>query len=68
MLFDFKCLLTKFPTPSYLENIDLGVIAKEMVEIKTLTTNQWKMIKKLQQVLKKVMPRMMESNGNQNPR
>ena len=48
LLFDFKNLCAMFLAPfvsSYLENLELGVLAKEMVKLETLTSNQWKMIK-----------------------
>ena len=44
LLFDFKDLCVKFPTPSYLENLELEVLAEEVVKLMTPMTNQWKMI------------------------
>ena len=47
LLFDLKALCTKLPAPlvsSYIENIELGVLVKEMVKLETQIANQWKMI------------------------
>ena len=44
LLFDFKYLCTRLPTPSYLENLELGVLAEEMVKLEIPTSNQWKVI------------------------
>ena len=44
LLFDFKDLCAKLPEPSYLENIELEVLAEEVVKLETLMNNQWKMI------------------------
>ena len=44
LLFDFKALSTRLPTPSYLENLELGVLVEEMVKLEILTVNQWKVI------------------------
>ena len=44
LLFDFKALCAKFPAPSYLENLELEVLAEEVVKMVTPTTKEWKMI------------------------
>ena len=44
LLFDFKYLCTGLPMPSYLENLELGVLEEEMVNLEILKTNQWKVI------------------------
>ena len=43
-LFDFKDLCANFPTPSYLENLEIEVLEEEVVKLDTPMTNQWKMI------------------------
>ena len=45
LLFDFKALCTRLPMRSYLEKLELGLLAKEMVKLEIPTTNQWKVIK-----------------------
>ena len=44
LFFDFKALCAKFPTTFYLENLELEVLAEEVVKLETPMTNQWKMI------------------------
>ena len=39
LLFDFKTLCAKLPEPSYLENLELEVLAEEVVKQVTLMTN-----------------------------
>ena len=44
LLFDFKVLCTRLPTPSYLDNLEIEVLAKEMVNLEIPIANQWKVI------------------------
>ena len=44
LIFDFRVLCTKFPAPSYLENIELIVLAEEMIKLEMPSANQWKVI------------------------
>ena len=39
LLFDFKYLCIRLPTPSYVENLDLEVLAEEMVKLEIPTSN-----------------------------
>ena len=44
LLFDFIVLCIKLPMPSYLENLELVVLAEEMINLEMPTDNQWKVI------------------------
>ena len=44
LLFDFRVVCTKFPTPSYPKNMELSVLAEEMIKLEMSTINQWKVI------------------------
>ena len=35
LLFDFMALCINLPTPPYLDNLELGVLAEEMVQMET---------------------------------
>ena len=42
MLFDFKAICTKFPEFSYVENMEFSIMAKDMISLDLLTTDEWK--------------------------
>ena len=44
MLFDFKAICTKFPEFSYAENMELNVMAKEMISLDLPTTDKWNLV------------------------
>ena len=44
MLLDFKATCTKFPDFSYSENVDLRVLAKEMINLDLPAADQWKIV------------------------
>ena len=44
LLFDFRVMCTKFPIPSYLENLELSVLVEEMINLEMENINQWKEI------------------------
>ena len=44
MMFEFKATCTKFPIFSYSENIELMVLAKEMINLDLRVVDQWKII------------------------
>ena len=44
MLFDFKAICTKLLEFSYAENVDLGVMGKEMISLYIPTTDKWKLV------------------------
>ena len=44
MLFDFKAICTNFPEFSYVENVELSVMEKEMISLDLPTTDQWKLV------------------------
>ena len=44
MMFEFKATCTKFPNFSYSEDIELGVLAKEMINLDLPVVDQWKII------------------------
>ena len=43
-LLDFKDTCTKFPDFSYAENVELRVLAKEMINLDLPVVDQWKII------------------------
>ena len=44
MFFDFKAICTQLPEFSYAENVELSVMAKEMINLDLPTTDQWKLV------------------------
>ena len=44
MLFDFKAICTKFPEFSYVGNMEVSVMEKEMTSLDLPTTDQWKLV------------------------
>ena len=44
MLFDFKSICTKLLELSYAENMELSIMAKEMISLDMPTTDQWKLV------------------------
>ena len=44
MLFDFKAICTKFIEFSYVENVELSVMAKEMISLYMPTTDKWNIV------------------------
>jgi len=44
MLFDFKAICTKLLEFSYVENVELSVMEKEMISLDMETTDQWKLV------------------------
>ena len=47
MMFEVKATCTKFSKFSYSKNIELRVLAKEMINLDLPVVDQWKIIKKL---------------------
>ena len=44
LLFDFRVVCTKFPMLPYPENIEISVLAEEIIKLEMSTVNQWKVI------------------------
>ena len=56
MLFDFKATSSKLAYYSYVENVDLRVVSKEMVNLDLPNVDQWKTVEHFGKKQIKVTP------------